>query len=112
MNLWSRRKAKADRTPNEQIHRREARIDAAVAAASGASGATLGAVVGAIAGPPGAIAGAVVGGAIGAAASIAMEKEDHRRSFHDKELDDDIGVTSENLGAAPVKRSPTPVDEE
>lgn len=98
----------ANRSDAARVHRREVALDAAVVAGTSAGGAALGAAVGAIAGPPGAIAGAIVGGAIGAAASTALEREMHRQARHDKELDDDIGVTSANLGAAPVKNVPLP----
>jgi hypothetical protein len=98
--------ASADQAEAARIREHEKHMDAGVAAASGVSAAAVGAVIGSIAGPPGAIAGAVVGGAIGAATSITMERELHRDGEHDARLDEDIGVTSDALGAYPVKNVP------
>lgn len=100
------RAATADEAAAKKIHKHEQHVDAAMAVAGGASMATVGAVIGSIAGPPGAIAGAVVGAAIGTAAGLAMEREHHRDSQHGAELDTEIGVTSESLGAAPVENVP------
>jgi len=94
----------------EQIHKHEMHVDAGVTAAGSVSGATIGALLGSIAGPPGAIAGAVMGAAVGGATGLAMERDHHRESKHDRQLDDDIGVTSEDLGARPVKN--VPIEEE
>jgi hypothetical protein len=65
-----------------------------------ATGAAAGAAIGAFAGPVGAVAGAILGAGIGAAtgAAIADDIEDHDQ--HDKKLDDEIGVTDGDLGAA------------
>jgi universal stress protein F len=59
----------------------------------------VGAALGAIGGPPGAIAGGVIGTAVGALAGVALGNDDARTDAHDRELDDDIGVTSGDLGA-------------
>ena len=69
-------------------------------------GAAAGAIAGSVAGPPGAIAGAVIGAAAGTLIGIADEREAHREAAHDKELDDEIGVTSGSLGAPGLKHPP------
>ena len=63
------------------------------------AGEVAGAVVGSIAGPPGAIAGMVLGAAAGAMVGKILDEEADRKSFHDEELDDVIGVTKGDLGA-------------
>lgn len=63
------------------------------------AGAAAGAAVGALAGPPGAIAGGIIGTAIGIMAGATLEREDSKHEKHDHELDDEIGVTSGDLGA-------------
>jgi phage tail tape-measure protein len=69
------------------------------------AGEIAGAVVGSIAGPAGTIAGLVLGAAAGALAGEAIDEEAERASFHDHELDDDIGVTKGDLGG---RRTPLP----
>jgi phage tail tape-measure protein len=64
-----------------------------------ASGAAAGAAIGAFAGPPGIIAGAIIGAAAGAATGAALA-DDHDAEEHDRELDDEIGVTAGDIGAA------------
>jgi uncharacterized membrane protein len=66
-------------------------------------GAAAGAVVGALAGPPGIWTGAVLGGLAGTAAGRVIHVQGSRASRHDAELDDEIGVTSHNLGRPPVE---------
>jgi hypothetical protein len=56
----------------------------------------------------GAIAGGAIGSAIGAIAGVAMEREEHLREEHDRELDDEIGVTSGSLGTNPEDRKASP----
>jgi hypothetical protein len=67
-------------------------------------GAICGAVIGAIAGPPGIAAGSALGAAMGAAAGAAMFAADHAEAEHDRALDNEIGVTSGDLGAAKTHR--------
>jgi hypothetical protein len=66
-------------------------------------GAATGAVVGVLAGPPGVWTGVLLGGLAGTAAGRAMYVQGSRASKHDAELDDEIGVTSHNLGRPPVE---------
>lgn len=81
--------------------------DHAVAGAATLSGAVTGAVIGAIAGPAGAVAGGVVGTAVGAIAGLAMEREEIRHDAHDRELDDDIGVTQGDIGEPEEHKRPS-----
>jgi len=69
------------------------------------AGEIAGAIVGSIAGPAGTIAGLVLGAAAGALAGEAIEEEAERASYHDHELDDEIGVTKGDLGG---RRTPLP----
>jgi hypothetical protein len=69
------------------------------------AGEIAGAVVGSIAGPAGTIAGLVLGAAAGALAGEAIDEEAERASYHDHELDDEIGVTKGDLGG---RRAPLP----
>lgn len=64
-----------------------------------ASGAVAGAAIGAFAGPAGMIAGAVIGAAAGAATGAALA-DDHDAEEHDQALDEEIGITGGDLGAA------------
>jgi phage tail tape-measure protein len=64
------------------------------------TGAIAGAAVGALAGPPGVVAGTVLGASMGMAAGSVMEHEHEREAEEDKRLDDEIGVTKGDLGAA------------
>lgn len=79
----------------------------ALAGATTLGGAMTGAMLGAIAGPAGAIAGGVIGSAIGALSGAVLEREDHRREAHDRELDDDIGVTSGSIGVPDEMKHPS-----
>jgi phage tail tape-measure protein len=82
--------------------------DAGKAAGAGvgaASGAAAGAAIGAFAGPPGVVAGAIIGAAAGAATGAALGS-DHDAEDEDKKLDEEIGVTSGNLGAASPNAPP------
>jgi outer membrane lipoprotein SlyB len=69
------------------------------------AGEIAGAVVGSLAGPAGTIAGLVLGAAAGALAGEAIDEDAERKSFHDHELDDEIGVTKGDLGG---RRTPLP----
>jgi outer membrane lipoprotein SlyB len=64
------------------------------------AGEVVGGIVGSLAGPPGAVAGMVVGAAVGALAGEVLDQEAERSHIHDEDLDDEIGVTSGDLGAA------------
>jgi len=83
------------------IHAHESHRHVGMPAAGASAGAVIGAAIGSIAGPPGAIAGALVGGAIGAASGAAIDVDETIHDRHDAELDDDIGVTSGDLGSRP-----------
>jgi len=70
-----------------------------------ATGAAAGAAIGAFAGPPGILAGALIGAAAGAATGAALGA-DHDKEEVDKLLDEEIGVTAGNLGAADPNAPP------
>lgn len=72
------------------------------------SGAVAGAIVGAVAGPLGALAGGAIGSAIGAMAGATLERAEHQREVHDRELDDDIGITSGSMGTPAETKHPSP----
>jgi phage tail tape-measure protein len=74
-----------------------------------ASGALLGAALGTAAGPPGMVAGAIVGGLVGAVTGAVLDSEAARRDAHERELDEAIGVTGGDLGAANLKHPPARV---
>jgi hypothetical protein len=71
-----------------------------------ASGAIAGAALGAAAGPPGVVAGAVLGAVAGAVAASALESDAARKAAHDRDLDDEIGVSGGDLGAPNLKHPP------
>lgn len=79
----------------------------ALAEAGGVTGALVGAVVGAIAGPIGAAVGGALGSAACALAGESIERAEHARAEHDRELDDAIGVTTGNLGTPPETKHPS-----
>jgi hypothetical protein len=68
-----------------------------------------GGLVGSIAGPPGAVAGMVLGAAVGALAGKVIDDEAERAHVHDSELDDEIGVTSGDLGAPNLLHLPAKI---
>jgi uncharacterized membrane protein len=70
------------------------------------AGEVVGGVVGAMAGPPGAIAGMLMGAAAGALAGAVIDREAERAHVHDDELDEEIGVTSSELGAPNLQHPP------
>jgi hypothetical protein len=53
------------------------------------------------------VAGAVIGSAVGAAAAKALESQEVEDAAVDDELDEAIGVTSPDLGAARAPMPPT-----
>ena len=69
------------------------------------SGAVTGAVAGMIGGPPGMIVGTAIGAALGAAAGQVLDRESHRHETHERELDDDCGVTKGEVGATDAVRA-------
>lgn len=75
-------------------------------AAGSLAGAAAGAVAGAVVGPIGAVVGGMIGAAVGAGAGEIIAEEGERVSKHDRELDDEIGVTSGDLGAADPNMPP------
>lgn len=74
-----------------------------------AGGAAVGATVGMIAGPVGAAAGAAIGGVAAALAEAVAEADDERAAARDAELDDEIGVTSGEIGAPNLKHPPAKI---
>lgn len=83
------------------------RDEHALAGAAVVSGAVTGAAVGAIGGPLGAVVGGAIGTAVGAVAGAAMEREMHRHDAHEKELDDEIGITDGSLGVPAEMKKPS-----
>jgi len=69
-------------------------------AGGGLVGAAAGAAVGAIAGPAGIVGGAVLGAIAGAATGRALIEIDEKKAAKEAQLDDEIGVTKGDLGAA------------
>ena len=78
---------------------------AAGAGVGAVTGAAAGAAIGAFAGPPGILAGALIGAAAGAATGAALGA-DHDKEEVDKLLDEEIGVTAGDLGAADPNAPP------
>ena len=70
------------------------------------AGEFVGAIVGSAAGPVGTVAGMIVGAAAGALTAHVLEDEKRRAWKHDAELDEEIGVTAGDLGAAPPDAPP------
>ncbi len=66
--------------------------------ASAASGAVIGAITGAVGGPPGAIIGGALGAAAGLLAGKVIDNEDQRETARDAVLDEEIGVTTDEIG--------------
>jgi phage tail tape-measure protein len=69
------------------------------------SGAVTGAIVGIVAGPPGMIVGGAIGAALGTVAGAVLDRESHSGEKHDRDLDDDIGVTRGDIGATEAIRA-------
>lgn len=80
-------------------HDQHGMLDAATLA-----GAVAGATTGLVAGPPGVIAGGAIGTAIGYLAGAILEDEDDKREAKEEALDEEIGVTSGDIGAAEAAR--------
>jgi hypothetical protein len=92
----------ADRSAHH-IHAVQSFTHVAGVLAGAAMGAAVGAVVGVLAGPPGIWTGALLGGLAGTAAGRVMYVQGSRTSKHDADLDDAIGVTSDNLGRPTIE---------
>jgi hypothetical protein len=75
-------------------------------AGGAAAGAIAGAAMGAIGGPPGAVVGAVLGAAVGAMVTKVSDDEAERKSLHDGELDEEIGVNGGEIGAPNLEHPP------
>jgi hypothetical protein len=104
-----RRKAKKGREPERELDdveraERKLHIHASVLDATTLTGAVAGAAIGAIAGPAGIVAGGIVGTALGVIAGVGLDKAEHARDQHEKNLDDAIGVTKGDLGAPPPEK--------
>ena len=96
---------KTDTTNAKARSRRAA--DIALEVGEGAVGAIAGAAAGSIAGPPGAVVGAILGATVGAMAGRTGSREDHLRDDVDQALDEEIGVTSGDIGAPGLSHPPT-----
>jgi hypothetical protein len=57
------------------------------------------------------LVGLVLGATVGVIAGSVLGNEERRRDARSRELDEIIGVTSGDLGAAPVRPSLTPGDD-
>jgi len=101
--MQARRRSKVD----DMKTRKRRQVTHAIEGA--AAGAAAGAVVGAIAGPAGAAVGAVLGGAAGAAAEALVERDARTARSRDQKLDEEIGVTSGDLGAPTLKHPPASI---
>lgn len=86
-----------------RIHALQSFTSAAGVLTGAVMGAAAGAVLGVLAGPPGMWTGALLGGLAGTAAGRVMYVQGSRASKHDADLDEEIGVTSNNLGRPPVE---------
>ncbi|HSO35780.1 MAG TPA: glycine zipper domain-containing protein [Labilithrix sp.] len=93
--------------PSDAVHVAGAAHHPIVHEAGGAAGGALaGAALGAIGGPAGAAVGAVLGGVVGAFVAKVSDEEAARVSFHDHELDAEIGVEGGDIGAPGLKHPP------
>jgi len=75
-------------------------------AVGGALGAVAGASMGLIAGPPGIIAGAMIGAVVGAVATEFVSERAAESDAHDRDLDLEIGVKSDEIGAPNLDHPP------
>jgi hypothetical protein len=85
-----------------RIHAFQSFTSAASAIMGAVMGAAVGGVFGVLAGPPGIWTGALLGALAGGAAGRVISVQEARTSRHDAELDEEIGVTSHNLGRPPM----------
>ena len=79
--------------------------------ASVMTGAVTGAIAGLVGGAPGVIAGGVIGAAAGGIAGKVLDEQIHRRDAHDAKLDDEIGVTTGEIGLGDPRLSEPPPSE-
>jgi|GEM_PF-2451907 len=68
--------------------------------AGASAGVLAGAAMGAFAGPIGIVAGGVIGAVAGAAAGVALGEQAAVTAAADRKLDEEIGVTGGDIGAA------------
>lgn len=94
-------KTKGDKVRSLEAADRRGRIEA-----TAVTGALAGAAAGSLAGPPGIAAGAVIGVAAGAITGLALADDAGRRQEEEARLDQEIGVTEGNLGAARPDQPP------
>ncbi len=88
-----------------------ARIELATPLGIGAIlGISAGIVTGLMGGPVGALVGLCAGAVAGAVAGTALHRDESVRSARSRELDEEIGITRGDIGAAPVS-IPPPADE-
>lgn len=80
----------------ERVMLRKSTLEKIIGAIGGAG---AGIVVGSIAGGVGAIIGAVIGAIGGFTIAFAVDKEENRVSFNDRELDRQIGVEGGDMGS-------------
>jgi phage tail tape-measure protein len=78
-------------------------------AEAGAAGALIGAVLGSIAGPPGAAVGAILGAAAGALTGSVIDSNKVAAATEDAKLDEEIGVTSSEIGAPNLEHPPAKI---
>lgn len=69
-------------------------------------GVSAGIFTGIMAGPIGALVGFCAGAVAGTVAGTAMYRDEGRREARSRELDEIIGITGGNMGAAPVSIPP------
>ena len=62
--------------------------------------------MGSVAGPPGAVVGAVIGGIVGVAAGAILDEKSGELADRDRALDEEIGVTSGEVGAPNLEHPP------
>jgi phage tail tape-measure protein len=91
----------SDKKPGQAAKRRHMHE-----AEGGVAGAVAGATMGSVAGPPGAVVGAVIGGVVGAAAGAILDEKSLEYATHEQKLDEEIGVTSGEIGAPNLEHPP------
>jgi hypothetical protein len=74
-------------------------------------GVSAGIFTGIMAGPVGAVVGFCAGAVAGTVAGAAIYRDEGRRAARSRELDDIIGITGGNMGAAPVSIPPPEASE-
>jgi phage tail tape-measure protein len=92
--------SKTEQAPVLKEHKHHTGEAAAIA------GEIAGAVIGSAAGPVGMVAGMVVGALAGTLVGEGLEANEERVSRHDKELDEELGISGGDIGA--VQSVPPP----